>query len=282
MESSTIAVTGSTGVIGGKVAAALARSGASQRLVVRTISKAPTYSGVEVRQASYGDRAASVQALRGADVLFMVSAAENADRLDEHRTFVDAAAEAGVRHIVYTSCFGAAADATFTLARDHFHTEERIIASGMEWTFLRDNLYLDYLPLFAGEAGVLRGPGGTGRLGAVSQEDVAASALGVLAEVAAHTGTTYELTGPESFSLAEAASVMATVTGREVRYVDESVEEAYASRAAYGAPDWQVDAWVSTYTAIAAGELDGVTDHVERLTGRRPLSLEQLLRRSHP
>jgi uncharacterized protein YbjT (DUF2867 family) len=276
-----LAVTGSTGVVGGQVAAGIAAAGLSQRLLVRTPSKVPPLPGTEVRQASYGDHDAAVAALRGVDVLFMVSAAENAERLAEHLTFVDAAAAAGVQHIVYTSFYGAAPDATFTLARDHFHTEQRIKARGMAWTFLRDNLYLDYVPYFAGEEGVLRGPAGDGRLAAVAQEDVAASAVAVLRDVVAggsgHAAQTYPLTGPTSFTMAEAAALMTKMTGREVRYVDESLEEAYASRATYGAPDWQVDAWVSTYQAIATGELDGGTDNVERLTGRAPMSLEQLL-----
>ena len=73
---------------------------------------------------------------------------------------------------------------------------------------------------------------------------------------------------------------MSRLTGREVRFVDETVEEAYASRSGSGAPDWQVDAWVSTYTAIAAGELERVSDDVPRLLGRPALSLEELLTRS--
>lgn len=279
MERPTIAVTGATGQVGGRVAAALAEQRVPMWLVVRTPSRAPAYDGVKVRQASYGDRSASLGALRGADVLFMVSGAESATRLDEHLAFVAIAAEVGVRHVVYTSFVGAAPDATFTLVRDHFATEEALRASGMTWTFLRDNLYLDYVPLIAGEEGVIRGPAGDGRVAAVSRDDVAASAAAVLVDASSHAGATYDLTGPDAFTLAEAAALMTRATGREVRYVDETIEEAYASRASYGAPDWLVEAWVSTYTAIAAGELDGVTDHVERLTGRTPVSLEQLLQR---
>jgi uncharacterized protein YbjT (DUF2867 family) len=192
---------------------------------------------------------------------------------------VDAAAEAGVRHVVYTSFYGASPDCTFTLGRDHYATEERIRASGMEWTFLRDNLYLDYVPLFAGDEGVLRGPARDGRVSAVSQDDVAASAVGVLQNVDSHRGAVYGLTGPEAFTLAEAAETMSRVTGRECVFVNETVDEAYASRAPYGAPQWQLDAWVSTYVAIAVGEMDGVTDVVELLSGRPPISLEELLRR---
>ena len=88
---------------------------------------------------------------------------------------------------------------------------------------------------------------------------------------------TYDMTGPEVISLTDMARIIGQTQGREVTYREETVEEAYASRAHYGAPAWQVDAWVSTYTAIASGSLDRVTDDVERLTGRRPLGLAELL-----
>ena len=162
--------------------------------------------------------------------------------------------------------------------RDHHHTEEHVRASGLAWTFLRDNLYLDFFPFMAGEDGVIRGPAGDGLVAAVAQDDIAAAAHAVLLDARAHAGATYSLTGPEALSIADVADTMSAVTGRAVTFHDETLDEAYASRASYGAPDWQVDAWVSTYLAIAAGELAGVTDDVERLSGRTPMSLEQLLR----
>jgi NAD(P)H dehydrogenase (quinone) len=210
-----------------------------------------------------------------------VSAAENEHRLTEHRTFLDAAAAAGVGHVVYVSFFGAAPDATFTLARDHAATERHLKESGMAWTFLRDNLYLEFVDQMVGDGGVIRGPAGDGRAAVVAHEDIARAAAVVLLDPSAHAGRTYSLTGPESLTFAEMADVVSTVTGREVTFHDETLEEAYASRVAYGAPDWQVDAWVSTYTAVAKGELDGVTDDVERLTGRRPLSLRAYLESQH-
>ena len=82
--------------------------------------------------------------------------------------------------------------------------------------------------------------------------------------------------GPRPLSLSDVAAIL-TAAGRPTVYRQESVEEAYASRSVYGAPDWQVDAWVSTYTAIASGALDRVTHDVERLTGRRPLGFAELL-----
>ena len=273
-----LAVTGSTGVLGGMVARQLADAGFSQRLLVRDSRRAPDLQDAPAVAVSYGDPVLSRPALEGVKVLFMVSAAEAEDRLQQHYAFVDAAAEAGVHHIVYTSFFGAAPDCTFTLGRDHYATEERIRASGMGFTFLRDNFYLDFLPMLAGEDGVIRGPAGDGVMAAVAREDIARSAVAVLRDPAVHAGATYDLTGPEDISLAHAAEVLTRATGRTVTYHRETVEEAFASRASYGAPSWQVEAWVSTYTAIAAGELAGATPDVHGLTGQDPMSLEELVK----
>jgi len=152
------------------------------------------------------------------------------------------------------------------------------VGSGMAWTFLRDNLYLEFLPRLAGADGLIRGPAGEGRVAGVAQVDVAAAAVVVLKDPTPLAGHTYSLTGPEALSLAEAASVMSRATGRLFTFRDETLEEAYESRASYGAPRWQVDAWVSTYTAIASGELCAVTDDMARLTGRAPMSLDQVMR----
>jgi NAD(P)H dehydrogenase (quinone) len=277
----TLAVTGSTGGLGGRVASRLAASDIQQRLLVRDESRAPVLDGaVTVTFADYGDHDSAVAALEGVTTLFMVSAAENADRLGQHYAFVDAAAEAGVRHIVYTSFAGAAEDSTFTLGRDHYFTEERIRSSGMEWTFLRDNLYLDFFPNMVGEDGVIRGPAGDGVVAAVTRDDVAASAAEVLAKPGAHVGSTYVMTGPEAITMTQVAETIGRLQGREVSFHHETLDEAYESRKRWAAPDWQYDAWVSTYTAIAAGEMAGITDHVLKLTGRRPMSLADFLTRS--
>lgn len=141
-----IAVTGCTGAVGGAVARLLADAGASQRLLARSPDRAPALPGAEVRASEYADAASSAAALEGVDVLFMVSAHETADRVDQHRAFIDAAARAGVRHVVYTSFHAAGPDAVFTLARDHGATEEHLRGSGLDWTFLRDSFYLDFAP----------------------------------------------------------------------------------------------------------------------------------------
>jgi uncharacterized protein YbjT (DUF2867 family) len=275
-----IAITGTTGAVGGRVARLLADL--SPTLVVRDPSRAPDVGG-EVRQASYDDRPAAEAALSGVTTLLLVSASESARRREQHRTMVEAAAEAGVRHVVYTSFVGAGADATFTLGRDHGDTEQAIrdaaAAHGTTYTFLRDNFYADVLPLFADASGVIRGPAGDGRVAAVARADVADVAAAVLREPESHAGATYQLTGPESLTMTEVAARAGAVLGRVLRYEQETLAEAYASRrAAYpDAADWQLDAWVSTYTSIADGSVESVSGDIERLLGRPARTLEETL-----
>ena len=277
----TIGVTGATGQVGGLVAAHLDEAGVPQRLLVRDPAspRLPALSTVTgVARVDYADRDVSTDGLRGVDVLFMVSAHESPTRAADQAMFVDAAAAAGVRHVVYTSFAAAAPDAIFTLARDHHATEERIRASGMAWTFLRDTFYLDFMEDLVGPDGVIRGPAGDGRCAFVARSDVARVAAAVLQDPASHAGATYDLTGPESLSLADVARTIADVRGTGVTFHDETIEEAYASRARYGAPDWEVDAWVSTYTAIASNVMATPSGDVERITGTAPTTLERFLR----
>jgi NAD(P)H dehydrogenase (quinone) len=276
---SQIALTGATGAIGSRVARALAADGHEPRLVVRDQTRLETgLHGLPcaVVPGGYADEPELRGALQDVDVLFLVSAAESAERMAQHAAAVRAARDAGVRRVVYTSFFGAAPDCTFTLGRDHHATEELVREAGLEFTFLRDNLYLDLFPLLGGEERVLRGPAGSGRIAGVARADVAAVAAAVLLDDA-HTAQTYDLTGPQALTMADAAAEMTEVLGVPFSFVDETVEEAYASRAPYGVPQWQLDAWVSTYTAVAAGEMDGVSDDVPRILGRPALSLRDVL-----
>jgi len=262
-----IAVTGATGEVGRRVIARLAEAGAPHRSIVRDASRAAG----EFRVASdYGARDEMAAAFSGADTVFLVPAAENADRVEQHKTAVDAALAAGVPRLVYLSFFGAAPDATFTLARDHWATEEHIRATGLAWTFLRMNLYMDFIPNMVGPDGAIRGPAADGRVSAILRDDVAAASAAVLT-TDGHDARSYDLTGPSSFSLAEAAALM------DARFEDETDEQAYASRASYDAPDWEVRGWVTSYQAIRDGSLAAVSPAVRELTGQEPVSLATYL-----
>jgi uncharacterized protein YbjT (DUF2867 family) len=145
------------------------------------------------------------------------------------------------------------------------------------YTILRDNIYADFAPYFIGTDGNIRGPAGNGRAAVVAQADIAEVAVAVLSGDGAYDGQILNLTGPAALTMHEIASILSDQLGRTVGYVPETIEEAYASRAVYGAPDWQVDAWVSTYTAIAAGELAKISEDIAEVTGHPATSLEQAL-----
>jgi uncharacterized protein YbjT (DUF2867 family) len=214
--------------------------------------------------------------MAGCDKLLLVSARESADRVGEHRTVIEAAAAAEVAKIVYISFQGADPNATFTFARDHWHTEQLIASTGLTHVFLRDCFYLAALAGLAGPDGIIRGPAGDGRVAAVGHDDVAAVAAAVLVEDR-WDGLTLDVTGPGSLTMTDVAECLSAVSGRTVSYVVETEEEAFASRAVYGAPPFEVAGWVSSYQAIANGEVARVSDTVERLTGRPPQTFRDYL-----
>jgi NAD(P)H dehydrogenase (quinone) len=281
MSGADVVVTGVTGGLGGRVARRLAERGVGQRLVARDPGRAPELAGAEVAAGSYDDRDSLRRAFAGAHTLFMVSASEDPDRLRLHANVVGAATDAGMERVVYTSFFGAAPDCSFTFGRDHWHTEELIKGSGLRFTMLRDNLYLDFLPLMVGADGVIRGPAADGRVAAVARDDIADVAAAVLlADGDRHDGRSYDLTGPEALTMAEVAQRLSELAGRTISYHPETLEEAYASRASYGAPDWEVDGWVTTYVAIANGDLEAVGGDVAAVAGHPPMGLDDFLRRN--
>jgi NAD(P)H dehydrogenase (quinone) len=273
-----IAVTGAAGEVGGRVAWLLADRGIAQRLLVRNPGHTARLPKVEIAHADYADPPAMRAALDGIDTVFLVSGREAEDRLTHHLAAVDAAVAAGVRRIVYLSFLGADPAATFTLARQHWATEQHIRATPMRFTFLRDSLYADLLPWMAGADRVLRGPAGDGAVSAVARDDVAEVAVAVLLGHG-HDGGTYDVTGPAALTLTEVAMELSAAAGRPVRYEIETIEQAYASRAQFSAPHWEVTGWVSSYAAIGAGEMAAVSDTVQRLTGHEAISFAEFLRR---
>jgi NAD(P)H dehydrogenase (quinone) len=274
--SDLVVITVASGGIGGRVARRLAGH-VPLRLVVRDPARAPDVSAAEVAHASYHDPEALRRAFDGAGTVLFVSANEDADREGLHRNVVDALSATGVEHVVYTSFVNTAADATFTFSRDHWQTEQLVRAAGLRHTFLRDGLYMDFLPQMADANGVIRGPG-DGWFAPIARDDLAEVASLVLGEPTRHEGRTYTLTGSERVTLTEVAGRLTALTGRPVTFYKETIEEAYASREHYGAPAFEVEGWVTTYIALAKGEMDVVTDDVRTLTGHDPMSLDDYLR----
>jgi uncharacterized protein YbjT (DUF2867 family) len=270
----TIAVTGSTGDLGGRVARELAARGVPQRLIVRSPAAAPQLPGAEVAVAAYEDTEAMATALDGIGTLLLVSGHESPERVALHRTAIDGARLAGVERIVYTSFMGAAPNATFPFARDHGATELAIREAGISLTSMRNSLYADVAPRFVGADGVIRAPAGHGRVAWVARADVARLAAVLLVEPG-HEGQIYDVSGPHAIDLHETARILTKATRRAITYHAETLEEARSSRT--GHPDWLVEGWIGSYLMLDTGE-GSVTSHtIEHLTGRRPMTLAELL-----
>ena len=254
-----IGITGVTGKLGSYVADLIAQKGIASVHLARSPERATVYASAEIRKMVYSNTLEVVEALKGIDILLMVSARENPERVKEHKDFLDAAKLAGVEHIVYTSFYGADEKAIFTLSRDHAQTEAYIKELGFTYTFLRDNFYLDFLIDIALENGEIRGPAGSGLVSAVARKDTSRVAAEIL-------------------SMEEIVALLSKETGDAIEYVDESVEEAYESRKKWPAQTWEYDAWVSTYTAIKAGEQAGGSTDIEKVLGHPASSLLDTLR----
>jgi uncharacterized protein YbjT (DUF2867 family) len=270
----TIAVTGATGELGGRVARELAARGVEQRLIVRDPARAPQLPGADVARATYEDSEAMARALEGASTLFLVSGHEDPDRVALHRKAIEGARLAGVERIVYTSFMGAAPNSTFTFARDHVATEQAVHEAGISLTSMRNALYADVAPRFVGVDGVIRAPAGHGRVAWVARADAARLGAVLLTEPG-HEGQIYEVSGPHAIDLHETARILTRATRRAITYHAETLDEARASRA--GHADWLVEAWIGSYLMLDTGE-GSVTSHtIEHLTGRRPMTLSEFL-----
>ncbi len=273
-----IGITGVTGNIGSYVADLVDKKGIASVHLARSPERAKVYASAEIRKIVYANTPEVVEALKGIDTLLMVSARENPERVKEHKEFLDAAKLAGVQHIVYTSFYGVDEKATFTLSRDHAQTEAYIKELGFTYTFLRDNFYLDFLIDMALENGEIRGPAGSGLVSAVARKDTSRVAAEILLNPKEWENQALNLTGPEDLSMEEIVELLSKETGKDITYIDESVEEAYESRKKWPAQTWEYDAWVSTYTAIKAGEQSGVSIDIEKVLRHPASSLLDIIR----
>lgn len=272
-----IAVTGTTGKVGRLVADELARRGEGVRLLVREPARAPCVPGAEAVAADYGDQEMLGSALRPGDVVFMVSIHDGPERrLPLHRSFIAAAARARVGRIVYLSFVNAGPGAVFLHARSHGETEAMLRHSGVPWTSIRNGMYADEVLGWFDLDGVAREPGGDGRMSFSYRPELAAAIAVTLTEPG-HEGRTYDITTPESVTLTELAEIATDATGRPHRYEPGTGED---WRARWdGREAWRIEAGLTSYAALRAGEFDVVSDDYRTLTGRDPLPLREIARR---
>ena len=272
-----IAVTEVTGNLGGMVSRLCKKNGIEVRNLARNVEKAEKLGFSNVFKSSYDKSEDTVKSLEGIEVLFMVSGSENPNRVQQHKDFIDAAKIAGVSHIIYLSFYNASKNSIFTLGRDHYATEEYIKENGFKYTFLRDNFYADFFVDLCREYGEIKGPAENGKVSAVVRSDVSEVVAKILENPGKCENQTLNMIGPEELSMDEIVKTVSKYFGKEIKYIEETVEEAYESRKIWKAEQWEYDSWVSTYTAIAENEQSGISNDIEKVLGRKATSLVEYL-----
>lgn len=265
-----IAVTGATGQLGRLLIERLRGKVPAGDIVAlaRTPAKAADL-GVEVREADYARPDTLGPALAGIDTLMMISGSEVGQRAPQHRNLIDAAKQAGVRRIVYTSLLRADTS-TLGLAPEHVATEQMLAASGLVVTVLRNGWYTENYTASAAAAvagGALIGSAGEGRIASATRADFADAAVAVLTGEG-HDGQVYELAGDAAFTLAELAAEISRQSGKDIPYRDLPPAEYTAALVAAGVPA----PWPDTLPALDVEASKGALFHdgraLSQLIGR--------------
>jgi NAD(P)H dehydrogenase (quinone) len=280
-----IAVSGASGRLGRRTVEYLReRTDAARVVALSRTPDTPAGLGVATRRADFDEPDGLVTALDGVERLLLISTdavGVPGHRIKQHTNAIQAAAKAGLAHVIYTSFVRTThpANPAF-VAADHAATEQALVESGLTYTMLRENVYTDMQLLSAPGAvagGVLASNEGDGAVAYVTRDDIAAVAAAVLSE-GGYEGQRLDLTGPAPVTQAELATILSEVTGVPVRYQPLTDDEYVAAMVEHaGMPEPAARAYATFGEAARGGWLSDVTDVVARVAGREPTSVADFL-----
>lgn len=284
-----ILVTGATGPLGAATVESLLQTTTASYIavLVRNKDKAAALQakGVDIRLGDYDDYASLVTAFQGVDKLYLVSGNDIANRVQQQENAVNAAKEAGVKQVVYTSYQRkdeTEASPIAPVAKAHLHTEKLLKASGLIYTILQHGLYSDMIPIFAGEqlleTNVIYQPAGDGKTAFALRKDLAEAGANILLdETGKYDQAVFELSGPEAVSYQDVAQIISNVTGQQISYYSPSVQEFTETMRKAGVPEEYISVFAGFATGIKLGEFSHVSNDLELLLGRKPVTAEQFL-----
>ena len=276
-----ITVTGASGANGTELLKLLSSRGVAARAMVRHPEKSGAIQlpGIEIVQGDF-DRPETLRAaLEGASKAFLLApSSPNVEA--QQKTFVQCARDCGVRHLVKLSQLGADADSSQRFLRYHGAVEDAIRASGLAYTFLRPNLFMQTLLSSAQtikEKSAFYAPMSEGRISIVDVRDIAAVAFAALTQDG-HEGKTYNITGPQALSHGDMAQALSHAVGREVRFVDVPPAAMKEALLGFGFPAWQADGLLEEYASWSHNEAAQIASGVQDATGQAPRDFETFAR----
>jgi NAD(P)H dehydrogenase (quinone) len=279
-------ITGATGQLGTSTIEFLLRRTAANNIaaMIRDVTKSGNLKalGVDVRTADYDNRDALARAFQGVDKLLLISGNDVVKRSQQHKNVVDAAIDAGVTHIIYTSIFrkNERDSSIGSVVRSHAETEEYIKKSGLNYTIMLNTLYADMLPLFFGNAVLETGiflPAGNGQASFAARRDMAEAAACILSGEG-HENKEYVIANTKNYTMYELAGILSGITGKTIQYLNPSREAFIEALAGNGIPQEIILLTAGFSEAIKNGELETAHTDFVKLTGREPVSMEDFLR----
>jgi len=275
-----ILVTGGTGMVGSEVVRLLSQQGVAARALVRNLSKAKELPGITWVAGDLSKPETLGSAFAGAQTLFLISSIGE-DTVALQHNAIEAARRAGVKHIVKLSAFGASDHSKAPICLWHYQIEKEMQASGMDWTILRPHHFMQNL---LGQAeyiindGVVYSASGDGKIPYIDACDIAAVAAVTLTK-SGHEGKKYVITGSEALSYRDATEIIGKTIGKQLRFVDETPDQARARRVREGYPPAIVESAlaISAYQR-AGGKTATITNVVSDLTGQPPRTFAEFAR----
>ena len=236
--------------------------------------------GVELRIGDYTDYPSIEKAVEGIDTLLLISSSTLKGRTDQHNNVIQAAKEAGVEHLFYTSIVEADKELS-PLSPDHAATEKLIKNSGISYTIYRNAFYMEFLPLFLGDAletGHWAFPSDGNAINLALRSEIAEALANGLTNADQHKNTIYEITSAQACTLEEIAEMLSEASGKEISYSDISVSEFEQALTEAGLPEEQIAMSVMTATTFVKGALDFTYDDMQKLLGRKPTGLNRFIK----
>jgi uncharacterized protein YbjT (DUF2867 family) len=273
-----ILITGASGNVGAEVLKQIVQTGSKVRAAFQSLSKAPPPSpGLEIAVVDYNQPDTLRDALKDVNRVFLVGP-PTAQLPALERKATDVIAQSDVQQLVKLSAMGGR-EATFP--RQHMESEDYIRSSGVPYTFLRPNGFMQNVINYSGPTirtqNAFYGSEGDGQVSQIDIRDIAAVAVKTLTEDG-HVGNTYTLTGPQALTNSEIAQILSDTLGREIRFINLPPAQFKEALLSAGAPEWNADALLDLQRLYREGKAATVTRDVKQVLGREPISFAQFSR----